>query len=140
LASDNSKLFISVMNSLTPKDPYRGRTVPLTSKVVFYVFIQQIYVLNVFKTWYILSVFSSSKCSLFHNSNVFGSCIIHISYTGVLKFKKIYISAAKMLTNLMHKIFCFTIRLFHASTCSEYVCSSSGGQNCITQPLVSSQL
>jgi len=27
-----------------------------------------------------LSVFSSSKCSLFHNSNVFGSCIIHILY------------------------------------------------------------
>jgi len=25
-----------------------------------------------------LSVFSSSKCSLFHNSNVFGSCVIHI--------------------------------------------------------------
>ena len=24
--------------------------------------------------------FSSSKCSLFHNSNVFGSCIIHILY------------------------------------------------------------
>ena len=27
-----------------------------------------------------LSVFFSSKCSLFHNSNVFGSCIIHILY------------------------------------------------------------
>ena len=30
---------------------------------------------------YILSVFSSSKFSLFHNSNIFGSCIIHILYT-----------------------------------------------------------
>ena len=29
---------------------------------------------------YILSIFFSSKCSLFHNSNVFGSCIIHILY------------------------------------------------------------
>ena len=29
---------------------------------------------------YILSVFFSSKCSLFHNSNIFGSCIIHILY------------------------------------------------------------
>jgi len=28
--------------------------------------------------------------------------------------------------------------LFHASTCFEHMCSSSGGQNCITQPLVSS--
>ena len=27
---------------LTPKDPYRGRTAPLTCKVAFYIFIQQI--------------------------------------------------------------------------------------------------
>jgi len=33
--------------------------------------------------------FFSSKCSLFHKSNVFDSCIIHILYAGVLKFKKI---------------------------------------------------
>ena len=36
--------------------------------------------------------------------------------------------------------FCFTISLFHASTCFEHMCSSSGVQNCITQPLVSSHL
>jgi len=29
-----------------------------------------------------------SKCSLFHNSNVFGSCFIHILYTGYAKIKK----------------------------------------------------
>jgi len=29
--------------------------------------------------------------------------------------------------------FCFAISLFHASTCFEHMCSSSGGQNCITQ-------
>jgi hypothetical protein len=29
---------------------------------------------------YTLRFFFSSKCSLFHNSNVFGSCIIHILY------------------------------------------------------------
>ena len=34
--------------------------------------------------------------------------------------------------------FCFTISLFLASTCFEHMCSSSGGQNCITQALVSS--
>ena len=33
--------------------------------------------------------------------------------------------------------FCFAISLFHACTCFEQMCSSSGGQNCITQPLVS---
>jgi len=46
---------------------------------------------------------------------------------------------SQYLTNLMHKI-CFTISLFHASTCFEHMCSSSGGQNYITQPLVSSHL
>ena len=32
--------------------------------------------------------FSLFKCSLFHNSNIFGYCVIHILYTGVLKLKK----------------------------------------------------
>ena len=36
---------------------------------------------------YIL-LFFSSKFSLFHNSNVFVSCIIHILYTGYAKIKK----------------------------------------------------
>ena len=30
------------INPLTPNNPYRGRTAPLTSKVAFYIFIQQI--------------------------------------------------------------------------------------------------
>jgi len=30
------------VNPLTPNDPYRGPTAPLTSKVAFYIFIQQI--------------------------------------------------------------------------------------------------
>ena len=34
----------------------------------------------------------------------------------------------------------FIISLFHASTCFEHKCSSSGGQNCIIQSLVSSHL
>jgi len=34
----------------------------------------------------------------------------------------------------------FSISLFHASTRFEHTCSSSGGQNCIIQPLVSSHL
>ena len=32
--------------------------------------------------------FFSSKCSLFHNANLFGSCIIHILYTECAKLKK----------------------------------------------------
>ena len=34
----------------------------------------------------------------------------------------------------------FIMSLFHASTCFEHMCSSSGGQNCTIQPLVSSHL
>ena len=32
----------AVLNCLTPNDPYSGHTTPLTSKVAFYIFIQQI--------------------------------------------------------------------------------------------------
>jgi len=46
---------------------------------------------------------------------------------------KTFISA---INQLGAKMFCFTISLFHASTCFEHMLSSSGGQNCITQPLV----
>ena len=37
---------------------------------------------------YTVRFFLSSKCSLFHNANLFGSCIIHILYTGCAKLKK----------------------------------------------------
>jgi len=46
--------------------------------------------------------FFSSKCSLFHNSKVFGSCIIHILYTECAKIKKNY-SGAKSL-RIWHRI------------------------------------
>ena len=32
--------------------------------------------------------FFSSKCNLFHNANLFGSCIIHILYTECAKIEK----------------------------------------------------
>ena len=40
--------FEFLINPLKPNDPYRGRTAPLNSKVAFYIFIQQIQVLNIF--------------------------------------------------------------------------------------------
>ena len=55
-------------------------------------------VLNILNMVYILRIFFSSKCSLFYNSNVFGSCIIHILYIGCAKIKKKNNSNAKMLT------------------------------------------
>ena len=42
-------------------------------------------------------LYFSSKCVLFHNANLFGSCIIHILHTGVLKLKNN--SAPKGLNN-----------------------------------------
>ena len=38
---------------------------------------------------YTLHFFFSSKCSLFHNSNVFGSCIIHIFIDTAVQMKGI---------------------------------------------------
>ena len=75
-------------NPLTPNDLYMSRTAPLTSKR----FILYIYSTNVgteyFKHALYSPFFFSSKCSLFHNANSFGSCIIHILYTGCAKIKK----------------------------------------------------
>jgi len=42
---------------LMHNDPYRGRTTPLTSKVTFYIFIQQIYVLNILNLVYTVRFF-----------------------------------------------------------------------------------
>ena len=46
----------------------------------FYIFIQQIYILNIFNMVYTPRFSSSSKCSLFQNSNVFDSFIILILF------------------------------------------------------------
>ena len=73
------------INPLMPKDPYSGHTTPLTSKRC----ILYIYSTNTgteyFKHGIYCPFFFSSKCSLFHNSNVFGSCFIHILYTECAK-------------------------------------------------------
>ena len=76
------------INPLTPNDPYRGRNAPLTSKrCILYIYSTNIGTVY-FKCGIYSPFFSSSKCSLFHNSNVLGSCIIHILYTGCAKTKK----------------------------------------------------
>ena len=78
------------LNPLTPNDPFNGRTAPLTSKrCILYTYSTNIgteYFKHGIYSLFFLSL--SSKCSLFHNSNVFGFCIIHILYTGCAKIKK----------------------------------------------------
>ena len=77
------------INPLTPNDHCSGRTAPLTSKrCILYIYSTNIGT-EYFKHGIYSSFFFSTKCSLFHNSNVFGSCIIHILYTDCAKIKKI---------------------------------------------------
>ena len=84
-----------VINPLTPNDLYRGRTAPLTSKrCIVYIYSTNIST-EYFNIVYSLRFFSSSKCSLLHNSNVFGACIIHILHTECAKIKKKIILAPK---------------------------------------------
>jgi len=54
---DSRLQFIVILNLLTPNVNYSGRTAPLTSKVAFYIFIQQIYVLNILNMVYTLRFF-----------------------------------------------------------------------------------
>ena len=77
-----------LVNPLTPNDPYRGRTAPITStRCILYNYSTNIGTEYFKHGIYTLLFIFSSKCSLFHNSNVFGSCIIHILYTGCAKIK-----------------------------------------------------
>ena len=89
-------LYLSyIVNRLTPNDLYMSRNAPLTSKRC----ILYIYSTNVgteyFKHTLYSPFFFSSKCSLFHNANFFGSCIIHVLYTGCAEIKEKIIPAPK---------------------------------------------
>ena len=84
------------INRLTPNDPYMGRTAPLTSKRCFL----YIYSTNIGTEYFkyaLYSPFFSSKCSLFHNCNFFGTCIIHILYTECAKIEKKYSGAKRLI-------------------------------------------
>ena len=75
------------INLSTPNDPYIGHTAPLPPSVTFYIFIKKNIGTECFK--HALSYPSfSSKCSMFFNANLFGSCIIHILLTGCADIKK----------------------------------------------------
>jgi len=74
--------------------------------------------------------------SLFHASTCFEHYVLITNFDVLLTVHlSIFIS---VINQLDAQNFFFTISLFHASTRFEHICSSSGGQNCITQSLVSS--
>ena len=86
----------SLFNLLTPNDPYMGRTAPLTSKrCILYIYSTNTGTEYFKHALYSPFFFLSSKCSLFHNANLFGSFIIHILYTGCAEIKKKNNSGAK---------------------------------------------
>jgi hypothetical protein len=73
-------LRLKVLTLWRPSVHYSGRTAPLTSRRC----ILNIYSTNArteyFKRCCIISVFLSSKCHLFHNATLFGSCYSHFKY------------------------------------------------------------
>ena len=69
-----------LLNPLMPNDPYSGRTAPLASKrCILYMYSTNIGA-EYFKRGIYSSFFPLQNAVFFHNSNVFGSCIIHILY------------------------------------------------------------
>ena len=77
-----------ILNRLTPNDPYMGRTAPLTSKVAFYIFIQQIQVQNILNMLHTLRFFSLQNAVCF----IMLTCLVPVLFTfyiqDVLKLKK----------------------------------------------------
>ena len=82
------KSWMNNFNPLTPNDPYRGRTAPLTSKVAFYIFIQQIYLLNILNIVYILHFFSLQNAVCFIILTYLIPALFTFYIQGVLKLKK----------------------------------------------------
>ena len=77
------------INRLKPNDPYMGPTAPLTTiRCILYIYSTNTGT-EYFKHALYSPFFLSSKCSLFHNANLFASCIVHILYTECAKIKKI---------------------------------------------------
>ena len=74
------------VNLLTSNVNYSGRTAPLTSKVAFYIFIQQIYVPNILNTVYTIRFFSLQNAVCFIILTYLVLFTFYIQ--GVLKLKK----------------------------------------------------
>ena len=73
---------------MTPNDHYIGRTAPLTSKrCILYIYSTNIGT-EYFKHGIYFTFFSLKHAFFKNNSDVFGSWIIHILYTGCAKIKK----------------------------------------------------
>ena len=75
-------------NLLTPNVNYSGRTAPLTSKVAFYICIQQIWVLNILNMVYTLRFFSLQNAVCFMILTYLFPVLFTFYIQDVLKLKK----------------------------------------------------
>ena len=80
-------LFQCRFHLLTPNVNYNGRTAPLASKVAFYIFIQQIWVLNILNMVYTL-LFSLQNAVCFIILTYLVLILFTFYIQGVLKLKK----------------------------------------------------
>jgi len=83
-----------------------------------------------------MSDWMSEKCERVGVSLIVSIKTLHSIFDVLLT---VHLSIFSVTNQLDAQNFCFTISLFHASTRFDHMCSS-GGQICITQPLVSSNL
>jgi len=83
------------INRLMLNDHYSGHTAPLTSKVAFYIFIQQIHVLNILNMVYTLRFFSLQNAVCFIILTYLVPVLFTFYIQSVLKLKKIIILAPK---------------------------------------------
>ena len=116
------------INPLTPNDPYRDRTAPLISKVAFYIFIQQIYVLNILNVVYALRffIFKNAVCFIILTYLVTVLLTFHIQ--GVLKLKKNNSGAKRLTEFFMYLLLVMASRSFgccniHRNTRNFVTCS-----------------
>jgi len=103
-----------------------NKTVYLETKTYYFVSLQ-------------VSVFHWQLCWRVRSCNAVSTMNYHCEIFDVLLTVHLSIFIS-VINQLDAQNFCFTISLFHASTCLEHLCLSLGGQNCITQPVVSSHL
>ena len=80
------RICLLYINLQEPCALYIGQMYRYPPDVAFYIFFSTDISTEYFKHA-AHSPFFSSKCRLFHNATFFGSCIIYILHTGVLKFK-----------------------------------------------------